>query len=89
MVQQELYRAKWRKSRYCDGGTCIEVAQTQHGLVAVRDSTNPSGSAVVFTPAGWSSFLNQAKRIGIDADPARSQAGVWPLGQARTVGPPR
>jgi hypothetical protein len=66
MDRQELCCVQWRTSRYCDGGSCVEVAQSPHGLVAVRDSANPNGPALLFTPAEWRKFTNQAERNGTD-----------------------
>jgi len=60
MVRHEV-QASWRKSKHCEGGSCVEV-QARAGLVAVRDGDNPSGPPVVFTPDGWRSFTARAKR---------------------------
>lgn len=49
--------AKWLKSsRSRDGGECVEVAHLTNGAVAVRDSKNPTGPALIFTPAEWDAF---------------------------------
>ena len=44
----------WRKSTYSsgNGGTCVEVADLSRA-VAVRDSKDPGGPALVLTPAQW------------------------------------
>ena len=54
----DLTRADWRKSSYSgtNGGNCVEVARNLQGVVAVRDSKNPGGPALVFTPADWEAF---------------------------------
>jgi hypothetical protein len=54
----DLSRAKWRKASYSNsnGGNCVEVARNLPGVVAVRDSKNPGGPALVFTPADWEAF---------------------------------
>ena len=54
----DLNRADWRKSSYSgtNGGNCVEVARNLPGVVAVRDSKNPGGPALVFTPADWEAF---------------------------------
>jgi len=53
-----LSRAVWRKSaRSNNGGDCVEVAGNLPGLVAVRDSKDPSGPVLVFTPAEWDAFV--------------------------------
>jgi hypothetical protein len=57
----DLSRAVWRKSSY--SGTqsnCVEVAEFDH-LVAVRDSKNPAGAALTFSPAAWTSFVTTLK----------------------------
>ncbi|OXR42002.1 hypothetical protein B7C42_05986 [Nocardia cerradoensis] len=49
--------AKWFKSsRSRDGGECVEVAHLTTGAVGVRDSKNPTGPALIFTPAEWDAF---------------------------------
>ena len=51
-------RAHWRKSSYSggNGGACVEVARNLPGAVAVRDSKDPQGPALVFTPDEWQAF---------------------------------
>jgi hypothetical protein len=55
----DLTHARWRKSSYSsgNGGNCVEVARNLPGIVAVRDSKNPQGPALVLTPKQWQSFL--------------------------------
>nr|WP_221333260.1 DUF397 domain-containing protein [Nocardia transvalensis] len=49
--------AKWFKSsRSSSTRDCVEVAHLDEGHVGVRDSKNPHGSALVFTPAEWDAF---------------------------------
>lgn len=53
----DLSRASWFKSSHSSGGQeCVEVAHLDAGMVGVRDSKNPSGPALVFSPAGWDAF---------------------------------
>ncbi|MFQ6324773.1 DUF397 domain-containing protein [Nocardia sp. CWNU-33] len=53
----DLSRARWFKSsRSASNGQCVEVAFLDAGLVGVRDSKNPTGTALVFTPGEWSAF---------------------------------
>ncbi|GAA1815232.1 DUF397 domain-containing protein [Planosporangium flavigriseum] len=62
-------RATWRKSSRSGGqGNCVEVAGTPTA-VGVRDSKDPSGPVLVFTPAAWRAFLNEVK----SGDLARAQ----------------
>lgn len=54
--------AKWFKSSRSHGGKdCVEVAHLENGHVGVRDSKNPTGPALVFTPGEWDAFLAGAK----------------------------
>jgi Domain of unknown function (DUF397) len=54
----ELNRADWRKSSYSgtNGGACVEVARNLPGVVAVRDSKDPHGPALIITRADWAAF---------------------------------
>jgi hypothetical protein len=51
----------WRKSSYSgsEGDNCVEVAACP-GTVHVRDSKDPDGPHLDFTPAEWTSFLTFA-----------------------------
>ncbi|MET8151063.1 DUF397 domain-containing protein [Actinoplanes sp. NPDC049668] len=58
----DLSRAVWRKStRSGSSGDCVEVADNLPGVVAVRDSKNPTGPALVFTPSEWTAFTGGVK----------------------------
>jgi hypothetical protein len=54
---------RWRKSSYSTGGgaNCVEVADSLPGVIAVRDSKDPDGPELAFTPAAWAAFLGGAK----------------------------
>jgi hypothetical protein len=47
----------WRKSSHSgsDGGDCVEVA-AHPAAIHVRDSKDPEGPALTFTPAQWAAF---------------------------------
>jgi Domain of unknown function (DUF397) len=51
--------ADWRKSSYSEANGCVEVARP--GPVLVRDSKNPDGPVLSFTPATWKAFLGGVK----------------------------
>ncbi|MYS23911.1 protein of unknown function [Streptomyces sp. DvalAA-14] len=64
-----LPAAAWRKSSYSssNGGDCVEVAAGVPGLVPVRDSKDPEGPALAFTPAAWAAFLAEVKSGNLPA----------------------
>jgi hypothetical protein len=56
-VNVDLSGAKWFKSsRSSSGKECVEIAFLDAGMVGVRDSKNPTGPALVFTPGEWTAF---------------------------------
>lgn len=56
-VNIDLTGANWFKSSRSQGGQdCVEVAFLDGGHVGVRDSKNPTGPALVFTPGEWDAF---------------------------------
>ncbi|MEU4534172.1 DUF397 domain-containing protein [Streptosporangium sp. NPDC023825] len=59
----DLSQAVWKKSSLSggSGGNCVEVAGNLPGAVAVRDSKNPAGPVLAFTPGEWSAFLTAVK----------------------------
>lgn len=59
----DLTGTNWRKSSHstANGGNCVEVAADGPGVVAVRDSKDPDGPALVFTAAEWRSFTAQLR----------------------------
>jgi hypothetical protein len=60
----DLSRADWRTSSFSGGnGSCVEVARNLPGIVAVRDSKDRGGPALVFAPDEWTAFL-----AGVRAD---------------------
>jgi hypothetical protein len=50
----------WRKSRRSNGGgNCVELARLPEGTgVAIRNSRNPDGPALVFTQAEITAFVD-------------------------------
>jgi hypothetical protein len=59
----DLTKAHWHKSRYSssNGGNCVEVARNLPGVVAVRDSNDPDGPVLLFTPDEWRAFVAGAR----------------------------
>jgi hypothetical protein len=64
----DLTNAEWRKSSFSgsNGGGCVEVARNLPGVVAVRDSKDREGPALVFTPDEWRAFLNSVRAAEFD-----------------------
>lgn len=60
--------AKWFKSSRSSGGKdCVETAFLDNGHVGIRDSKNPTGLALVFTPAEWDAFTTDLRNGTLDA----------------------
>lgn len=55
---------KWRKSSRSgtDNGNCVEVATNVVGMVAVRDSKDPSGPMLSVSSAEWRAFLSTVRQ---------------------------
>ncbi len=63
MLTHQLDAAVWKKASRSNGNggnNCVEVAFLDTG-VAVRDSKDRSGPALMFTMAEWTAFVDSAK----------------------------
>ncbi|MBE3014575.1 DUF397 domain-containing protein [Microbispora sp. NEAU-D428] len=58
----DLACAVWRKAARSNtvGNQCVEVARLRDG-VAVRDSKDPQGPRLMFTPGEWEAFVEGVK----------------------------
>lgn len=57
-MRSDLSEVSWRTSSYSTpNGDCVAVGYIQTGDVAVRDSKNPNGGALIFSPGTWDAFL--------------------------------
>jgi hypothetical protein len=69
MVTPDLSRAAWRRSlRSQAQGNCVEVAMLD-GITAIRDSKDPAGPVLLFSPGEWDAFLAGAKGGEFDRSP--------------------
>ncbi len=56
----------WRKAQRSVGnGACVEVASV-NGMIAIRDSKNPNGAVLFYTPVEWNAFLNGVRKHKFD-----------------------
>ena len=57
-AQDTVLTSPWRKSSRSTGGQeCIEVAQAGTSCL-VRDSKNPDGARLAFSPQAWAAFTD-------------------------------
>ena len=63
----DLTCAQWRKASASNGGGggCVEIADNIDGIIAVRDSKDPSGPALIFNLFEWECFRRgrQGRRV--------------------------
>ena len=68
MPDRDISRVVFRKSTHSDGGEgCVEAA-TQNGYRLVRDSKDPDGPTLAFTPSAWGAFIDKVKQGKLDLD---------------------
>ncbi|MEQ7125603.1 DUF397 domain-containing protein [Actinopolymorpha sp. B11F2] len=61
-MKDDLIQARWRKASASIGmSNCVEVADLG-ARIAVRDSKDRRGPALVFSAGAWSSFVGSAKK---------------------------
>jgi hypothetical protein len=68
MPDRDISRVVFRKSTHSDGGEgCVEAA-TLNGSRLVRDSKDPDGPTLTFTPSAWGTFVDKVKQGKLDLD---------------------
>ncbi|MFF7651460.1 DUF397 domain-containing protein [Streptomyces sp. NPDC007983] len=74
MSDLSVKSAAWLRSSYSVGmNNCVETARLSPGLLAVRDSKNTAGPALLFPPSAWTSFVEDLCR-GDLGDPGSGEA---------------
>lgn len=58
--------ASWRKASGSYANGCVEVLFLDNGQVMVRDSKDPAGPVLTFTPAEWTAFLGGVRAAEFD-----------------------
>ena len=59
--------AAWVKSSLSFAlGNCVEVSDEPGGGIGVRNSRDPQGPVLMFTPAEWTAFLGGVRRGEFD-----------------------
>ena len=54
--------AIWVRSSFSfSNGNCVEVANLPGGEIGVRDSRDPEGPVLRFTPGEWDAFVGRAR----------------------------
>lgn len=65
MSQPQRGGFAWQKAAACGGGTCVEVASSDAGVV-IRDSKNPVGPILRYTLDEWLDFVQGVKQGEFD-----------------------
>ncbi len=60
--------ARWVRSTKSNGGggNCVETSRLDDGGMAVRNSKDPAGPVLLFTPDEWAAFIGGAKNGEFD-----------------------
>lgn len=57
-----LSGVRWRRSSHSTAANnCVETARLESGLLAVRDSKDQEGPALLFTAAAWTHFVRAVR----------------------------
>jgi hypothetical protein len=66
MTQQPTFTT-WRKAHRSDpADNCVQIAfATDHSTVGVRDSKNPTGPMLAFSPTAWAAFTEAIRTVDL------------------------
>jgi hypothetical protein len=56
-LMENMPAPAWRKSSRCATSNCVEVAEAAPDIL-LRDSKNPDGTILAFSPPDWTGFLD-------------------------------
>jgi predicted secreted Zn-dependent protease len=66
----ERFSLTWRKSRHSGAHShCVEVAVSPDEALMVRDSKDPDGAVLAFTPSQWEEFTAGIKKGEFGVNP--------------------
>jgi predicted secreted Zn-dependent protease len=55
----------WHTALSCDGGECVEVAADRN-IILIRNSRQPGGPLLEYTPEEWHEFVSGIKKGDFD-----------------------
>ena len=62
MPRAASLHSAWRRSSHSGAnGDCVEVARPAPGRIAIRDSKDPGGPRLAFTPSQWTTFTSAVR----------------------------
>jgi hypothetical protein len=65
-ISSEFGGLDWRKAQLSvNNGACVELARA-NDMIAIRDSKDPAGPVLMYTPTEWHAFLHGAKNGEFD-----------------------
>ncbi|TDD59851.1 DUF397 domain-containing protein [Actinomadura darangshiensis] len=66
-LHDDLSKARWRKASRssASGSDCVELAHAA-GVIAVRDSKNPSGHKILLDRTAWRQLTDRMSRGELD-----------------------